>query len=693
MHSIHIVLALAASLGLAACGGGSGSGEPVPAASGSAGTVALVAGQISFEGQTLTRGTVASTGLTASLTVSDIAAVADMALVHGEFPNSQPNDPRLFQVKTDGTVTPVRGSWDARAPCGLLFGCYFKDSLALTSTPTGKALLFQASDSTLSQFGAAGLERQFTVPQLGLSNEGVPWQRGMAADLSGNLYFFAPDSTIRKLAPDGAVTMLAAGLLARGGSYGLAADGEGNVFVTEQRSGIVRKIAVAGAVSTLEGFAASSVTADQAGNLYGLNGRAVMKRAVDGTVTALLGPTPAGAELRPTMADLVAAPQRVALGPDGLWLTGSTATRSPQLGFVALSNVARRAAPSGTDPLTGGPAASGSIATIAGQSQLGADPGRGVETGTGQPARFKYSINDFAVLSDGSVIAAATLASDPGSRLVKIRTDGTVTALQGEWRARLCSPFESAPVYLGCDLLGERLTVTGTPDGKALVIYARYSANDVAEIWGPEGVENRFAWFGALDHTPVAMDAAGTIYFVGGRKHTAESLSKRGADGVASFIAGSVDGARRGSFDGTGAAAGFTSISGIAVDAQGTVFIADNYSIRKVTPAGSVTTLAGQPGVPGAADGLGSAARFSNLGRLALDPAGNIYVADPINGAVRKVTSDGRVTTVAGRLSGAPAGPGPTGQVLFHPMSVAVSSQGLWIGELNRLARVPLSAP
>jgi hypothetical protein len=90
---------------------------------------------------------------------------------------------------------------------------------------------------------------------------------------------------------------------------------------------------------------------------------------------------------------------------------------------------------------------------------------------------------------------------------------------------------------------------------------------------------------------------------------------------------------------------------------------------------------------------VGAAARFSNLGRLAVDAAGNIYAADPINGAVRKITPEGQVTTVAGRWSGAPAGPGPTGQVLAHPMSVAVSAQGLWIGELKRLALVPLPTP
>src|SRR5207245_241671 len=84
------------------------------------------------------------------------------------------------------------------------------------------------------------------------------------------------------------------------------------------------------------------------------------------------------------------------------------------------------------------------------------------------------------------------------------------------------------------------------------------------------------------------------------------------------------------------------------------VYVADtfNYTIRKITPDGVVTTLAGSAGQPGSADGTGSAARFGSRSLapqgVAVDLAGNVYVADTGNFTIRKVTPDGSVTTLAG---------------------------------------------
>ena len=88
----------------------------------------------------------------------------------------------------------------------------------------------------------------------------------------------------------------------------------------------------------------------------------------------------------------------------------------------------------------------------------------------------------------------------------------------------------------------------------------------------------------------------------------------------------------------------------MAVDSAGNVYVADwfNNAIRKVTAAGVVTTVAGLLGVSGTNDGTGSAARFYLPDGVAADSAGNIYVADTYNCAIRKVTAAGVVTTVAG---------------------------------------------
>jgi len=100
--------------------------------------------------------------------------------------------------------------------------------------------------------------------------------------------------------------------------------------------------------------------------------------------------------------------------------------------------------------------------------------------------------------------------------------------------------------------------------------------------------------------------------------------------------------------DATGAAARFNQPAGVALAPDGTLYVGDagNHAIRKITPAGVVTTLAG--GSVGSADGTGTAAKFESPGALALDTQGNIYVADGGNFYVRKITPQGVVTTLTG---------------------------------------------
>ena len=134
-----------------------------------------------------------------------------------------------------------------------------------------------------------------------------------------------------------------------------------------------------------------------------------------------------------------------------------------------------------------------------------------------------------------------------------------------------------------------------------------------------------------------------------------------------------------GSANGTGSAARFYYPFGVAVDSAGNVYVADtgNNTIRKVTPAGVVTTLAGLAGSSGSADGTGSAARFNYPSGVAVDSAGNVYVADTGNNTIRKVTPAGVVTTLAG-LAGSPGSADGTGSAarFYYPHGVAVDSAG-----------------
>lgn len=133
-----------------------------------------------------------------------------------------------------------------------------------------------------------------------------------------------------------------------------------------------------------------------------------------------------------------------------------------------------------------------------------------------------------------------------------------------------------------------------------------------------------------------------------------------------------------GAVDGTAAEASFSSPQGVAVDTAGNVYVADssNSLIRKITPGGVVSTLAGTAGTIGFTNGTGTAATFWQPTGVAVDTAGNVYVADSGNNAIRKITPAGLVSTLAGSATwGFANGTGPAAS--FHsPNSVAVDTAG-----------------
>ena len=154
------------------------------------------------------------------------------------------------------------------------------------------------------------------------------------------------------------------------------------------------------------------------------------------------------------------------------------------------------------------------------------------------------------------------------------------------------------------------------------------------------GVDARFA-----APAGIARDASGTLFVADSLSHTLRKISSSGA---VTTLAGSAGVA--GSADGTGASARFNYPSGVAADTAGNIYVADsgNNTVRKVTSTGVVTTLAGTAGTRGSLDGTGSAARFNNPTGLALGSSGELYLADTDNSTIRKITPTGVVTTLAG---------------------------------------------
>ena len=143
----------------------------------------------------------------------------------------------------------------------------------------------------------------------------------------------------------------------------------------------------------------------------------------------------------------------------------------------------------------------------------------------------------------------------------------------------------------------------------------------------------------------IAVDAAGTLYVADILNHTIRAITPTGMVSTRAGSAGS-----GGSSDGNGAAARFRYPEDVTVDAAGVLYVTDtlNYTVRRVAPDGTVTTLAGSPDNPGHMDGSGAAARFGALHGIVLAPDGNLYVSDSSNHTIRRITPEGEVSTLAG---------------------------------------------
>jgi len=179
------------------------------------------------------------------------------------------------------------------------------------------------------------------------------------------------------------------------------------------------------------------------------------------------------------------------------------------------------------------------------------------------------------------------------------------------------------------------------------------------------GTAAKFYWPWGL-----AVDTSGNVYVADTYNNMIRKITPSGS---VSTIAGTTS---AGFADGSGSAARFNYPSGVAIGPDGVLYVADqdNNRIRKVTTAGVVTTLAGS-GTKGTVDGLSTAAQFASPHGIAVDANANVYVADEYSHSIRKIAPDGSVYTIAGSVEGYQDGSSDTAR-FSHPLGLATSSIG-----------------
>jgi sugar lactone lactonase YvrE len=503
---------------------------------------------------------------------------------------------------------------------------------------------------------------------------------GVAVDLGGNRIYVADQQnfTIRKVTPAGIVATLAGTAGAFGSADGMGAaarftapdrvavDRDGNLYVADSNNSIIRKITVAGLVTTLAGTAnmigsadgtgaaarfhhPTGVAVDPVGNVYVADtfNATIRKITAAGVVTTLAGTagmfgsvdgTGAAARFnRPT-----------SLAVD---LTGSTVYVADERNHTIRQIIG--------DVVT----------TLAGTAGV-----PGATDGTGAAAQFNFP-EGVAVDQAGNVYVADSL----NATLRKVSAAGVVTTLAGT--AGMTGSADGTgtaarfdqPTGVTVDLSGNLYVVDAaadtlrkvTPTG---IVTTLAGAANLAGSADGAGAAARFNFA-----VGIAVDRAGNLYVVDSGNST---LRKITPEGSVTTLAGTPG--MTGSADGSGAAARFKFPSGVAIDSAGTLYVTDgNNTIRKVTAAGVVTTLAGTAGTGGSADGTGAAASFNGPIGIAIDSAGNLYVVDSTNNTLRKVTAAGVVTTLAGTagLAGSADGTGAAARFSF-PTGVTIDGAG-----------------
>jgi len=294
----------------------------------------------------------------------------------------------------------------------------------------------------------------------------------------------------------------------------------------------------------------------------------------------------------------------------------------------------------------------GSIATVVGG-------------GTGNSIQNLSGPHGVAVDSIGNVYVADT----GNNKVLRVAPDGTVTIFAGNGKAGYSGDGQQAvsaqlywPIALALDGSGS-LIVSDENNGRI----RKVSADGTIVSITPQQIT---AVHG------VCVDKRGNVYFVLGQGQ----VSKVAPDGTISTIAGTFNNAGYSGDGGQAAKAQLTYPADLSLDAAENLYIADwgGNRVRKVSTSGIITTIAGSSLIDFSADGPATSVQLGSPTAIVLDSANNIFTADPRNNVVRKISSDGTVVTVAGNTSSGYSGDGgPSSKAqVASPGALAVDTAG-----------------
>jgi DNA-binding beta-propeller fold protein YncE len=463
-------------------------------------------------------------------------------------------------------------------------------------------------------------------------------------------------------------------------------DSVGNMYIADAETNMIRKIDTNGIVTTYAGTGAQgsldgprtsatfllprALAVDSAGNIY-VAERLIRKIDTSGTVTTYAGTG--------VSADIFSAPYGIAFDSAGNLYV---ADASHKIYKIDTSGTVTTYAGTGTPDSTDG---AGDVASFSTPRGLAFDSAGNLYVADYDNSKIRKidTSRNVTTYASSGFLGPRGLAFDSAGNLYVADSDNqSILKIDTSRNVTTYASGFSYPYGIAFDSAGNLYVA----DGGNYNIRKIDTSRNVTTYAGGSGRGNQNGTIGS-SQTNISTDPRGTVFDKDGNMYTTDStrhcIYKRDANGNRSLFAG-ISGTS-GSTNGPGVSATFNQPYGIAVDSDGNLYVADsnNHKIRKIDTSGVVSTYAGT-GAQGYAGGLWSVAMFNQPYGIAVDSGGNVYVADRNNHTIRMIDNTRTVTTIAGTTGvGYIDGQGITA-TFSYPTGVAVDSAGnVFVADTN----------